>query len=552
MKALRVVLPILLAAVTFSPIDYDRALTLRVEEVVSRFHSTVRYRQIGKGWFEFTDTLSGLTTRYLVADAHTLTGLKPKKYISINVPSIDTAGFAGMFSKVATVPIGTAYGAAIGLMGLDGDSYLIGAMMQNSSYVGTYAFRKVAQSDSFVQHYLYSDERFVPIDPGTFKETRLPQLAGDNSGKLYLYDTPDTMSIPTTRFAFGDGSSAMRSYPRLFDLDGDGYDEIVSQQWPGGPVITVISKFVIRMSGLKEVYRCAFDGSMAWGSWSVGDFDLDRKGEIATVTMGGHVFFIESGSNDSTYSITFVDTTRGQNAGFNCEGNDLDRDGRPECFLGSLALGSWINIAQYETIGDDNYEVSLWLELTGIGALQNGILTGDVDGDGRDELIAYMGGVVLILKSTGNDTYEPLWMKIFPSELSVRVFDVDGDGAQELLIGQVTLGSPASGFTEMYRYLRPTSSDVASKAPSVVPYQIVYPNPASETLMAAISDLSHNECCIQLLSSQGMIVQQKSVAPVAGKPYVVAFAVGRLPEGVYFIRAASGTWQNVRKVVIVH
>ena len=540
-------LVLIIAVCTLSPITFENALQLRVEETVRRFHAPVRYRYSGDGWFEFTDTLAHRTFRMLVTDVRPQGGKFPKKTLTIDVSKLDTTGFGSMFELVSTVPIGTAYNPLIGIYGRDGSTNLIGHLYSNGIHMSTLAYKKQVASDSFRVVHDYSVDQFNPISIGKFRKGNEPQVAGEYGGPLLLFETPHSSLIPVQRFAYRDGHNPAISFPRICDFDKDGLDEIVT--WDQGN--SIVTSYDTARQRFVDLYASNFNNTMEWCSWAVGDFDIDGKGEFALVTRGGFVFFVEAGATGSSYSIVFIDTTRGQNAGFNTEGNDIDGDGRPECFLGSQFFGGISNIAVYETVGDNDYEVSLWLEIKGIGGFGTEMLTADVDGDGKDELVFNTGGAVLVLRCDGDDSYSPFWLKLFPTEVSVRTFDIDADGAQELLIGRITLGDFVSGYTEIFRFQKPSSAE--SPPPTAhFSLELISANPATSAVSFQLIASTGSSVDVSLMTMEGKQVVNKTFRQPTFNSQSSTISVAELPPGVYFLTGSDNNTTITRKFIVMH
>ncbi len=537
-------LSILFSLVSLSLLDFERALVLRVEGVVERFHSPVTYRHLGDGVFEFTDTLSGHTFRKQVTDVKPQGGKQPKKIITIDVTQIDTTGFGSMFRLVDRISIGTGTNTIQGHIGSDGKRYLIGGRNVNGSYTSSYIFARDTTLNKFTQIHEYTGFGFAPIGMGIVYSMNGPHFLGDSSGSVIVYETPVGTNLPVKRGMARYGTNESVQFPRVYDFDGDGVDEVVLRNAISvvNPRV-VVSKFDSSNLTFIDPFNSDLGGKNPYGSWAVGDFDLDNKGEFATVTYGGFVYFVEYNPLNSSYSVVFIDTTRSVNAGFNYEGNDLDRDGRPEVFIGSSFFGGLANIAVYETVGDNDFEVSLWIEIRGIGALKEGVVTGDVDGDGRDELIVNLGGVVLVLKATTDDRYDVMWMKILPSEVSVRLFDTDGDGSQELLIG---LFDNRAGFTEIYSLSKPLGVEAIHSD-----FRLdVFPNPMKSDGYIMLSSERHQDVLMRIFDSGGSIVKEHHERRFAG---FLSIRIGnyKLPAGLYFIQAESPFHTITKKIVIL-
>jgi len=469
----------LLALLTLSPLDYETALELRVAGVVKQSGWRGSWSYLGGGWFEFR-TENGPVFRKFAGDTRTFGGKQPKKMQVIDVRTVDTTGFSSTFKSMGALPIGSTYNPMIGLCGRSGALYFCGIQWLPAGYSGTIVLESSYPLDSCRMLFRYA-EPFVPIAPSRFKSSHLPHLTGDYAGRSFVFYTLDTVDYPTAFLTTRDGKNSGAQTPRLADFDQDGFDEIliVNDIELSNPRVHVSGYDTVRKVFV-DTYRSEYKQTAIYGSFAVDDFDRDEHMEFAFSAVGGLVFLLEYKGHDTLYPVTMMDTTRMVNAGWNCEGNDVDGDGRREIFIGSEYFGGESNIAVYEATGDNEYEVSLWLEIRGISALRHGMTAGDVDGDGREELLVYIGGMAMVFKAESDDTYTLFWMKGFRSEISITLLDINNDGAEEVLIGMFTDGPV--GITEVYAFDKSTSILPMHNHNCEISFTSIYPCPARDAI----------------------------------------------------------------------
>jgi hypothetical protein len=181
---------------------------------------------------------------------------------------------------------------------------------------------------------------------------------------------------------------------RAADLDGDGWNDlIVTEQTP-----TSVSIFQnLGTSG--AVSTAAFSskivltGGGASGGLFIDDLDGDGKQDIVAVNNSTFATF----RNTSTPgNITFetVETWSMANTGFLSNVADIDGDGRPELIgqhgNGSVAVDFWI-VQNISLSGDIEFGPSV--SYFGGGTLDagNGVSVGDLDDDGKPELLVSHG-----------------------------------------------------------------------------------------------------------------------------------------------------------------
>ncbi len=241
MRTLKI-LALLLAAVSLSVLDEESYYTMRIEQVIQRWHSPVTYRSIGDGWFEFRDTLTGQTFRQLVADARTYGGKHPKKIITIDVTKIDTTGFGVMFTKLASIPAGVQNVVPVGFHAKDGSVHFIAAKFLNGTYASTDFYKWEAGKDTLDNVKRLSGKWLYPFAQGTFFPDNLPNIGVDSFGTIMVYDNPKNDALPSRRRVLRYGKNEFAQDPRLYDFDGDRYYEIVFRnrdlQYPGRCIIS--------------------------------------------------------------------------------------------------------------------------------------------------------------------------------------------------------------------------------------------------------------------------------------------------------------------------
>jgi hypothetical protein len=545
MKVLRAVLPFLLAAVSFSPIDYERALAIKVEEIINRFHSPVRYSYLGNGWFEFTDTTTQRVFRQCFADSPELQGKQPKKIIVFDMSQLDTTGFSDMFVMTDRIPIGTGYNPCVGHVGRSGRRYIIGGRNVNGRYTSTYVYALDSARKKWHEIHEYKGFGFAPIGTISLSTSDPPQFAGDSNGSVIVFSTSPGSDIPDRRMVSFNGGSEFAQYPRPCDFDRDSSDEIVLRQWP--PSYVVIDYSAVNGS-FSIVHRESFSNNVVYGSWAVGDFDQDGKGEYASATLYGHVYVVEYDGTGG-YSIAFQDTTRWQNTGFQWEGNDIDGDGKTEFIIGSERAFGPSNLAVYEYSGDNDYDVSCWLEFRGNGSLNNNLTAGDVTGDGRDELVYSRAGQVIVLTADGDDAYRILWTRQFQSEIFTRLFDLDDDGRSELLVGLI---ENDAGFTEIYSLEDSVITEHIS-APNPEHFSVdLFPTPAKDAAHLIIKTAIPVSCTAIMYDLNGKLIRILLNGGRLSGTKRILLATRELPAGLYFVRITMGEGVRVVKIAITH
>jgi hypothetical protein len=237
-------------------------------------------------------------------------------------------------------------------------------------------------------------------------------------------------------------SSNYGAYAASADIDGDGYDEIVVAQGPGPQNSATLRVFKRDGTFITEV--TLFDTKYGM-TLSSGDIDGDWKDEIiagigpgpgnpATLKVvkfnnGG---FIELTTKTLPYNLQY---------GLNTAMGDIDGDGMQE-IITSLGPGPdnpatvtiWKQTGQYLT------EMQSFTVFGGTYGVN--ISTGDIDGDGVDEIITGTGpdpknqAIVRAYKADGTNLLEfvPYGAK-HTYGVTVASADIDEDGIDEIITG---------------------------------------------------------------------------------------------------------------------
>ena len=550
MRLISRILALLIAAASLSPIDIETAYELRVRGVIAQINWEGSYSNLGGGWFEF-QPVYGPRFRKFVGDARTQQGMVPKRIQEIDTRTIDTTGFSARFKSIGVIPLGGRLQGVIGLRGSSGRRYLAGVQRRSHHFPGIFILDVTQGIDPGALVRLYADST-VPISTGRFKAGNYPHLVSDYGGRSFLYETLGGADYPTSRITTRDGKSGDYQEPRVGDFNRDGYDEILIRNdlELTKPRIH-ISRYDTAQNIFMDVFTSPYERIYIDGSLAAADFDSDGTPEFGFSASGGYVFIWEYQSTGGGYINTLQDTTRLLNTGWNGEGNDVDGDGRRECFIGSSYFGGPYNLAVYESTGDNTYELPLWIYIRGIGGFEGGMQAGDVDGDGREELAVCFGGVLLILKAESDDSYSVFWMKTFPDEVGVTLFDIDGDGAKEVCIGTGIDGG--SNVTEIFRYDRTVFTHPVPLASTNVQLTPLYPSPGNTVVHGKVKIPRGQPATLSLYSAAGVLLKREEYYREVDRDEIrVSLDCRNIPDGLYFATLVSNGHSVVRKIIVLH
>ena len=548
MRTLKI-LAFLLAAVSLSVLDEEQFAIQWVKDQVRRSPSTVSYVYQGDGWFEFTN-IDGRTWFRKVGNARNRGGLKPKKVISIDLRDIDTSGYSSKVTEITRVAVGTVGApAAVGYAQGDSTVLLAGQYFIPGPREPVRIYRKDQLVDTFHLAHSFSNG-FFPASFTDFDLDEVKDMVVDSLGSIITYRTNLNSGLPTDRQYYWYGKSGSAWVPRVKDLDGDGYPEILVHQFGDGFNGTRVVKYSKDEDKLIKVYEITYPNDPGFrGYWAVGDFDMDGRQEFATANYSGEVYFVEHVKGDTGYAISFSDTTRYINAFFHTEGNDLDGDGRPECFIGSDNTFGMNNIAVYERTGDNLFEVSLWIELFPVGSFTwPWIWTGDVTGNGKDEIVLSSENVLVILEPTDKDTYKVIWYKRYNREIAHLLYDINNDKKMEILLSVYDL---QESLLIILSFNNTPSGITITELPESLNLTI-YPNPTTSNLTIN-SHIEHpGKFFLELYSINGEKLMKEVISAPNSGIYITSFSVNNIASGMYFLALSGKDKRVVKKVFIYH
>lgn len=245
------------------------------------------------------------------------------------------------------------------------------------------------------------------------------------------------------------------------DVDGDGKDEIVTGAGPGGgPHVRIFDLFGKPKGGF-FAYNKKFRGGV---SVAVGDIDGDGKDEIITgAGRGGEpevkVFDLSGNMRNSflVYSPKF-------HGGVNVAVGDINGDGKDEIITGA-GRGGGPHIRVFD--GQGNFKFHFFaFNKNFLGGIN--VASGDVDGDGKDEIIASVASGASSYIRVFNAEFLLLRLQFlaYPKDFyhgaKIAVADFDKDGRIEIVTGAGPYMEPkteifdslGNHLSEFYAYAR--------------------------------------------------------------------------------------------------
>jgi len=246
---------------------------------------------------------------------------------------------------------------------------------------------------------------------------------------------------PYNRYVFEDSGGPSSDYFWDFgNLDGDSLMDVVAQgnSFPTAIRIFEPSNYWTFPKIMVWNWRYEYIGNGLQGMY-ITDLDRDTLKEI--LTADAQVQYVFENRGDNQYLKVFSDTTPALPTPAFAFG-DFDGDGVMEFVRGTYGSAVWV----YECSGPDQYRFS-WNGMINTANMYDIISMPDIDGDGKPEFmigslrpgVTQWAGKLHIFESTGNDLFEVIYAE------SILVFDrggysvhsdcgdVDRDGRPELV-----------------------------------------------------------------------------------------------------------------------
>ncbi|MGB9721257.1 MAG: T9SS type A sorting domain-containing protein [bacterium] len=295
-------------------------------------------------------------------------------------------------------------------------------------YVG---FDQYFPEDSAPDSWLY--------DIGYLDTDSLVDMVGNENGiwpyPLYVYESPTYNSNPTN--IVWQDSGFMNIYGGyITDLDQDGLKEILFGYYDfEGPHTCVYENI-----GDNQYLLVWEDTINPFYGGINGDFDLDGKMEFIT-PWGGYpgviqIHIWECCGNNNYESVFTGMLPHGSAEVF--KGNDMDGNGKPELLVTCVSYHygkAWLYL--YEAVGDNNYDFFLVDSITNIPGSMWGHVSscGDIDADGREEIVWSTFNQWHVYKATGVHQYQKIYSSdwTYNTATYITVYDLNRNGYPEVI-----------------------------------------------------------------------------------------------------------------------
>ena len=319
------------------------------------------------------------------------------------------------------------------------------------------------------------------------------------------------------------------------DVDGDGLEEIVVM-WPDRLHI------VDGVTGTAQVVRQAYgdglnplfesDSFVGYAFPAVVDLFGDSRPEL----LWGHCSYLNAvldGDGQRIWQTPYRNNTEVQSL---MGVGDSDGDGTVE-LLASTAEG--VRLFQAA-------DGAVLLEFDDGVRAHTDVVSGDVDGDGRDEFL-FGSGTKLICVEQEEGILRRAWtLEVEGRSSDVALADVDRDGLLDAVV------TTTDGYVKAYMgEAAATAVQAVESTPQKTHLQPPYPNPFNSRVHIDFSVGQAGKVRLEVFGPTGQRV--KTLVEAWRKPgtYRVRWDAGELASGVYLVRLQTGDIVQERKMSLV-
>ena len=257
-----------------------------------------------------------------------------------------------------------------------------------------------------------------------------------------IFESPAVFQIPSNKIWSNDAGDEFWS-SKYADVDGDGVDELLGFGSQG----LRIMKFQSSVTPFAVLNYLPANANNYANSQNVvvNDFDNDGKKEIVFTNSFINANNVQNTSvniykysSGNSFSLVFHEEYPLVIKGDNLTAGDFDGDGKKEIAIGfSTDMG--ISVKLFSVLFIKSTGIGLFSEYNSVEMYNSdaqgelSIKAGDVDNDGRDELITNEGKLLYVLKyNLSASSFEPQYFRENINSYNSIVFDFDNNGVKEI------------------------------------------------------------------------------------------------------------------------
>ncbi|WP_337865436.1 FG-GAP-like repeat-containing protein [Ignavibacterium sp.] len=441
---------------------------------------------------------------------------------------------------------------------------LINNYPQGNYYLGI-IYEQVLDS-VFAPIYEFQDESLdVVYDVGDITNNGLLDIAirgVGNSIKLFKQES-STSYINTPNFIYNPFPPVYQpNNASFYDIDGEGNMELIYFLFAGDgdsswAYSNHVAKYNPQINNYELVYYHRPLPDFYTNGISVGDFDMDGKGNFATGSIYGK-FYIYEHVDGTEYQVEFIQQLQTDNAYLTTFTEDLNGNGKPEIWIGgdfaSSLYGGVTRLYAFEAIAPGEYEQVYQIDIRGLfSAIDGRMRYADFDGDVNKELFLTNANLSFVFKYDGNGNYYVDFVIPAPTLDStyttqnlerIDIADLDGDGVMEIIPQYfLSKGWPESWEYRSFFLKRNIPSDIEDKEPILFKdYRLYqnYPNPFNPETKVKFALPNTSDVKIKVYNILGKEIKEIMNETRQSGEYEITWngtdkSGDKVPSGVYFI-----------------
>lgn len=252
----------------------------------------------------------------------------------------------------------------------------------------------------------------------------------ENDFRLFVFtQQPDGTLAAPVKYATGMGYSARGTSLAVADLDGDGRNDVVIGEGDGGVEVFLQSG----TGALASAYR--LDDTPA-GKLRVADVDGDGHPDI--VSLGAFTPAVQVRRQLPDRSFGAAESYPVEHGGWlDLDVGDVNGDGRPDIVVGTWGSNAATALAVLLQQGDGTFGPAQYRMVDPVWGT-GGIAVGDVNGDGRNDVVASHGGnsityIGIFRQDAAGDLAAIDRVSTYDIPSAVEIADMDGDGRSDIV-----------------------------------------------------------------------------------------------------------------------